>query len=215
MISSPINPQAAHPLSIRVYPCRRVHPSIRRRMRVVCVTINFSWVCRGRPSGRLQWLSSESPAPRLPVVAGGGRGPSTKSAKRAEAHKISSTTHLFSMGYKRVRKSLKTSTFKSLHFHTLAHSFPASIVFSITSQKHTGGGGTPAAAKLEALLELSKLNPIPRITCVAFPDLRRNESQIDCNGLDLRKTRRSIPARQAAPCEASPGARRRASSRPP
>ncbi len=48
-------------------------------------------------------------------------------------------TRLFSILYKRVRKSLKTSTFKSLYFHTHAHSFAGSPVFSTTSQKHTGG----------------------------------------------------------------------------
>ncbi len=65
--------------------------------------------------------------------------PSSAITRRRNARNELHLNHLLSIACKRVRKILKTSTFKSLYFHTHAHSSAASPVFSITSQKHTGG----------------------------------------------------------------------------
>ena len=110
-------------------------PRIRRRMRVVCVPDDLSRVCRGRPLGRLRADCRVSP---LPTVAAASPYMEFRTT-HSRIHKTAPTTPSFSNSYKRVRNSLKTSTFKSLYFHTHAHSFVGSPVFSTTSQKHTGG----------------------------------------------------------------------------
>ena len=126
MISSPIKPQAFHPLPIRVYPRKGVNPCL-------------------PPSGGLSvsiggFLSTSFPlqSPILPPC------PLCPLCLIPASFPLPQPP-VFSTPYKRVRISLKTSTFKSLYFQAVAHSLSLfsckSFIYNHVSK--TTGGYTP------------------------------------------------------------------------
>jgi hypothetical protein len=126
------------------------------------VAIRSSWISASVRSGAFSSLPE-----RPPLIA--SRSLEVQSPKisppiscylhsRAQRCQTALPSPVFSISCKRVRNILKTSTFKSLCFHTHAHSFAASPVLSTTSQKHTGGTHPLDYASPNVPLELIQLS---------------------------------------------------------
>jgi hypothetical protein len=85
-------------------------------------------------------------------------------ALRPDVHKTLSLSPLFSYSCKRVRNSLKTRNFKSLSFHTHAHSFAVSPVFATHTQNNPGVYTPVTSPKSKVSLDVFQLSLVPSNT---------------------------------------------------
>jgi hypothetical protein len=114
--------------------------------------------------------------PTVPPRATGLIAPCT------QLHKNASTTPLFSHSCKRARNPLKTRNFKSLTFHTHAHSFAVSPLFATHTQNIPGVYVRPA--KFPAQLVNSNL--VFSSTSAIFRDAKTQSVQLLCFQSTLR-----------------------------